>query len=75
MPMFQRNILPPSSPLKKEAIYSFRTLVSSYNSTWLYNQEDQHQHLHCREKSRSSGIHFMSFCQKICEFIFKEGVK
>jgi hypothetical protein len=39
--------------LKMEAVCSSETLVSTFKSTWHYNPEDQHRHLHRRENLRS----------------------
>jgi hypothetical protein len=40
----RRDILPPSSGLEVEAVYSSETLVSTYKSTRRYNPEDQNRH-------------------------------
>jgi hypothetical protein len=42
--------------LKMEVVCSSETLVSTFKSTWRYNQEDQHRHLHCRENLKSHTI-------------------
>jgi hypothetical protein len=38
-----------------EAVYFSETLVSTYKSTRNYNPEDQHQHLHRRQKNDTVG--------------------
>jgi hypothetical protein len=43
-PTFWRNILPPSSGLKMDAVCSFKTLVLTYKSIWCHNPEDHHEH-------------------------------
>jgi hypothetical protein len=43
IPTFQRNILPPTSGPKMEAIYSSETSASSYKSIQWYYPEDQHE--------------------------------
>jgi hypothetical protein len=39
-----------------EAVCFSRMLVCTYKSTWRYNPEDQHQHLHLRENLRSHRV-------------------
>jgi hypothetical protein len=37
---YQHNILPASSALKMEALFSFETLVPTYESAWYHHAED-----------------------------------
>jgi hypothetical protein len=53
VPTFRRNILPPYSALKMEAVCSSKTLVCIYKSSRLYNPKHQHRHLHHRENLKS----------------------
>jgi hypothetical protein len=53
IPTFRRNILPPSSALKREAVCSSKTLVFTYTFTRPHNSEDQHRHLYRPENLTS----------------------
>jgi hypothetical protein len=53
---FWRNMLPPPLTLKMEAVCAFETLVSTYKSTRRFNPEDQHRHLHHRNKPQISNL-------------------
>jgi hypothetical protein len=65
VPTFRRNVLPPSSALKIEAICSSETLVSTYKSIWHFYPEDQHRHLHRRESLKSDkGKYFFDMVYK-----------
>jgi hypothetical protein len=41
-----------------ETVCSSETLVSTYESTWRHNPEEQHQHLHRRENLKISHSHY-----------------
>jgi hypothetical protein len=51
-----------------EAVCSSETLASSYKSTWFYNQEDEHRHLHHRENLKSNKAIMLQF-RRMPEYI------
>jgi hypothetical protein len=52
VPKFRKNILPPSSTLKTEAICSSEKLVSTYQTTGCHDLQDHSMNLHRHEDLR-----------------------
>jgi hypothetical protein len=47
VPVYWMNMLPPFSLLKIDSLFSSKTLLSTYKSSWHHKPEAQHQHLLC----------------------------
>jgi hypothetical protein len=68
IPVFWRNILPPSSGLiKMETVCTSETLVPIHMSTWYDNPEVQHRHLHRCEYLKSYILLYCCINSVICE--------